>query len=101
MARARVSQRAAITYKTGGRVFKRGEPQIITDASEIARLRATGGFSVTMLADQPPKQKAVEPPPEVEDEFEPAETPEDELAKAAEPAAPVKTAKRAPKRRKR
>ena len=62
MARARITLREARSYTKGGKTFKRGEPQIVTSASEIAYFKATTGFAVTMLDDQPPKQKAVEAP---------------------------------------
>jgi len=92
MARARVSQNEAISYQIGGRVYKRGESQIITNASEIARLKAISGFSVFMLAEQPPKQKAVAPSSEPEAELESDDESE-------QPETEAKTAKRGLRRR--
>ena len=68
MARARVTLREARSYTKGGKTFKKGMPQIVTSASEIAYFKATTGFAVTLLDDQPPKQKAVEDPGEGLDE---------------------------------
>lgn len=61
MAHAKVVLQTAHTYTVGGRTYKRGEPQNLSNPSEIAYLKTTAGFAVTMLGDPIPSP---EPPPE-------------------------------------
>lgn len=91
MARARVTLREAISYTKRGRTFKRGVPQIVDKQNEIDYFKATSGFAVTLLPEQPPKQRVVEPPSETEDAPETTEEPETEPE--------TKTAKRGLRRR--
>lgn len=59
MVRARVELRGALSHTRGGVVFKKGQPQTITDPGAIAYYKATSGFSVTMLEEEaPPRVKA-------------------------------------------
>lgn len=62
MARARIELRGALSHARGGRTFKKGAPQIVTNAGEIAYYRSVGGFSVTMLEDDPPPRVKAPPP---------------------------------------
>ncbi len=104
MARARVTLRDALSYTKGGKTFKRSEPKIVDKDSEIAYFKATSGFAVTMLSEQPLKQKAVEPPsgaPESDPDGDPEsgldEDPGSDEAPETQPA--PKTAKRGLRRR--
>ncbi len=71
MARARVELKGSVSYVIDGRVWKKRKPQILTNDGEIARYKAIGGFSVSMLDEESkpkPKAKAtVVPPPPADD----------------------------------
>lgn len=62
--RARVELRGSLTHDHGGRVFKKGSPQILTNAAEIKYYQGQAGFSVTMLEGA----KAKAPAPVVDDD---------------------------------
>jgi len=57
--RARVELRGCLTHQSGGRLFKNGSPQILTNPSEIKYYQGQAGFTVTMLSTE--KAKAPEP----------------------------------------
>lgn len=61
MARARVELTGGLSYTTRGTVFRRGQPQYITDESLIRQLQGQSAFSVVVLEDPPEKAKAVKP----------------------------------------
>jgi hypothetical protein len=61
--RARVELRGSLTHDQGGRVFKKGSPQILSNAAEIKYYQGQAGFSVTML-----DTKAKAPAPVVDDD---------------------------------
>jgi hypothetical protein len=48
-----------LTHTAPGKpTFKKGAPQILTDPELIRFYQTTGGFTVTMLKEDPPKAKA-------------------------------------------
>lgn len=49
MARAKVVLKEAVSYTIKGRVWKKKQPQILTDPKEIEFYRANSRFSVTDL----------------------------------------------------
>ena len=58
MARARVQLIQGLSYDAGaGKVWRKGQPEILTNEKEIARYKANARFSVTMLK-EPARQKA-------------------------------------------
>jgi hypothetical protein len=92
---AKVELNGSLTHTHAGRSFKRGQPQVITEASEIAYYKTIPGFAVTVLdkaKEKSPLASVVEPEDAVEPEGEPkAEEPEakeEETVKAQKPRAP-------------
>ena len=119
MAKARVELREGISYTLRGRVYRKGQPQLLTDADEIHQAKLTGSLMVTMLDEAPPKKpsapKAAPPKaapkepvkePEQEPKQESAKEPEQEPVKEPEqesepaPKAPPKGKKKPLKRKK-
>lgn len=50
--RARVELRGSLTHQGKGRFFKKGSPQILTNAAEVLYYQQQSGFAVTMLSEQ-------------------------------------------------
>lgn len=49
MARARIELRGSLSHTVRGRVFKKGQPQIITNPDDILYFQQTDGFVVTLM----------------------------------------------------
>jgi len=60
--RARVELRGSLTHDHGGRVFKKGSPQILTNPAEIKYYQGQAGFAVTVLEGDKAKAKAAATP---------------------------------------
>jgi hypothetical protein len=69
MAKARIELRKSETYTARGRTFKRGQPAVIDNDSDIAYFQAQPEFTVTFLRPvEPPKPPKAAPPPAAEPE---------------------------------
>lgn len=70
MAKARVELQGSQSYTTGGRTFRKGKAEVVTQIGLIERLEAISVFSVTRL-DEPQRT----PEHDGGDDDEPAESP--------------------------
>jgi hypothetical protein len=69
MARARIELRGSLSHTVRGRVFKKGQPQIITSPDDILYFQQTDGFVVTLLnAAEKVKAPEMETQPDADDE---------------------------------
>ncbi len=69
MARATVTLQGALSHSHGGKKFKKGDSDTVTDPDKIAYYQGTGLFTVTMHKDvEPTKAKSVIDPPPVTEE---------------------------------
>jgi hypothetical protein len=64
---ARVELVSSLTHEWGGRAFKQGKPQIITNPTEIRYYRNQASFAVSML-DPEAKSKIEELPDSIDDD---------------------------------
>lgn len=62
--RARIELRGSVSHQSKFRTCQRGKPWYSTNAAEIRYYKATGGFSVTMLAPEPRPKPVAAPRPE-------------------------------------
>lgn len=61
--RARVELTGCLTHEGNGRKFKKGQPQILTNSSDIKYYQGQACFSVTVLETKKSKVKEPEPDP--------------------------------------
>lgn len=58
MAKATVELTGSQSHTARGRTFRKGQPQVLTSASDIAYYQGQSGFSVLIHNEAPPKVKA-------------------------------------------
>ncbi len=70
--RARVELRTGLTHHGNGRVFKKGQPQILSNLADIRYYQQEGSFVVTVLGETPaPVAKTSAPKPSPKPAAEP------------------------------